>query len=355
MKMKISPLDDFHKGNRAFFLEREGWNLPAHFGDAAAEYEAVRSGAGWLDLADRAVLSITGPDSAEWLQGMLSNDVKALGAGDGVPAAVLNIQGKVLADVRVFRTDDAFLLDLSEPLVPGVLEHLDRYLIADEVEISDLSGALAMLSIQGPQAETALSALLDAGSLPAKNLSHGDFAIAGDRVRVARATHTGEPGFDLVVPRRRLPAMAALPAARNIPWIGLHARETLRIEAGIPQYGIDMDADTLLLETGLDDAVSFTKGCYLGQETVERIHSRGHVNRRLVGLKAAGDVVPDPSDPVLDDDRNIGRVTSAVASPRSQCPIALGYVHRDYLEPGSAVTIGHREVKVPATVHALPF
>ncbi len=355
MEMKISPLDDFHKGNRAVFLERGGWNLPAHFGDPAAEYEAVRSGAGWLDLADRAVLSITGADGAEWLQGMLSNDVKALGAGDGVPAAVLNIQGKVLADVRVFRTDDAFLLDLSEPLVPGVLEHLDRYLIADEVEISDLSGALAMLSIQGPQAETALSALLDAGSLPAKNLSHGDFAIAGDRVRVARATHTGEPGFDLVVPRRRLPAMAALPAARNIPWIGLHARETLRIEAGIPQYGIDMDADTLLLETGLDDAVSFTKGCYLGQETVERIHSRGHVNRRLVGLKAAGDVVPDPSDPVLDDDRNIGRVTSAVASPRSQCPIALGYVHRDYLEPGSAVTIGHGEVKVPATVHALPF
>ncbi len=353
--MKISPLDDFHKGNHAVFLEREGWSLPAHFGDPAAEYDAVRSGAGWLDLADRAILSITGPDRAEWLQGMVSNDVKALAAGDGLPAAVLNIQGKILADVRVFRTDDAFLLDLSEPLVAGVLEHLGRYLIADEVEVSDLSGALAMLSIQGPRAETTLSTLLDAGSLPAENLSHGDLALAGDRVRVVRATHTGEPGFDLMASRRRLPALAADPGARNIPWVGFHARETLRIEAGIPRYGVDMDAGTLLLEACPDDAVSFTKGCYLGQETVERIHSRGHVNRRLVGLKAAGDVVPDPGDPVLDDHRNIGRVTSAVASPRFRCPIALGYVHRDYFEPGSAVTIGHGEVKVPATVHALPF
>ena len=353
--MKISPLDNFHKGNGAVFLGREGWSLPAHFGNPGAEYDAVRSGAGWLDLADRAILSITGPDSTEWLQGMLSNDVEALGAGDGAPAAVLNIQGKILADVRLFRTDDAFLLDLSEPLVPGVLEHLGRYLIADEVEISDLSGALAILSIQGPRAEPALSALLDAGSLPAKNLSHGDLAIAGDRVRVVRATHTGEPGFDLLMSRRRLPVRAADPGARNIPWVGLQARETLRIEAGIPRYGVDMNAETLLLETGLDDAVSFTKGCYLGQETVERIHSRGHVNRRLVGLKAEGDVVPAASDPVLDDDRNIGRVTSAVASPRARCPIALGYVHRDYTEPGSAVTIGHGDVKITAAVVALPF
>ena len=353
--MKISSLDDFHKGNRAVFLEREGWSLPAHFGNPAAEYDAVRSGAGWLDLADRAILSITGQDSTEWLQGMLSNDVDALSAGDGIPAAVLNIQGKILADVRVFRTADAFLLDLGEPLVRGVLEHLNRYLIADEVEISDLSGDFAMVSIQGPRAEAALSELLDTRSLPVKDLGHEEAEYAGTRIRVIRATHTGEPGFDLVVSGNRLPAMAALPAARNVPWIGLHARETLRIEAGIPLYGLDMDADTLMLETCLDDAVSFTKGCYLGQETVERIHSRGRVNRRLVGLKIQGDIVPDPGDPLLGDDRNIGRITSAVISPRLRCPIALGYVHRDYIEPDSAVTIGNGDRKIPAMVHALPF
>ena len=149
--------------------------------------------------------------------------------------------------------------------------------------------------------------------------------------------------------------MAALPGVRGIPWIGLDAGEILRIEAGIPRYGIDMDADTLLLETCLDHAVSFTKGCYLGQETVERIHSRGHVNRRLVGLKAEGDVVPDARDTVLGADRAIGRVTSAAASPRLGCPIALGYVHRDYMEPGSRVTIGHGDLTIPATVNSLPF
>ncbi len=353
--MKISPLDDFHKENRAVFLERDGWKLPARFGDPGAEYEAVRSGAGWLDLADRTLVSVTGPDSVEWLQGMVSNDVKALGHGQGIPAAVLNIQGKILADIRVFRTADAFLLDLSEPLVPGVLEHLNRYLIADEVEITDLSAHLAMISIQGPRAEAALSDLLGTASLPAGDLCHGEFDSAGGRVRVVRATHTGEPGFDLLASRDRLPAMAALPPARAIPWIGLDARETLRIEAGIPRYGVDMDAETLLLETGLDGAVSFTKGCYLGQETVERIHSRGHVNRKLVGLKVRGDIVPDRDEPLLDGDRSIGRITSAVASPRSRCPIGLGYVHRDYVEPGSTVTIGHGDTALAAVVHALPF
>ena len=353
--MKISPLADFHKENRARFVERDGWSLPAHFGDPDAEYGAVRSAAGWLDLADRAVLSVTGPDSVEWLQGMLSNDVAALGPGEGIPAAVLNIQGKILADVRVFRTADAFLLDLDEPLVSGVLEHLDRYLIADEVEIADLSGELAMVSIQGPGSETALSGLFEDPSLPVEDLGHGEVEALGGWVRVIRATHTGKPGFDLVVPRERLMEMAALPGVRGIPWIGLDAGEILRIEAGIPRYGVDMDADTLLLETCLDHAVSFTKGCYLGQETVERIHSRGHVNRRLVGLKVEGDVVPDARDPVIGADRAIGRVTSAAASPGLGCPIALGYVHRDYMEPGSRVTIGHGDLAIPATVHSLPF
>lgn len=353
--MKISPLADFHKENGARFVEREGWSLPAHFGDPGAEYDAVRSAAGWLDLADRAILSVSGPDSVEWLQGMLSNDVEAIKPGEGIPAAILNIQGKILADVRVFRTTDAFLVDLHEPLVESVLEHLNRYLIADEVEISNLSGDLTMISIQGPEAETALSALLEGRSPPAGELGHEEAACAGHRLRVVRATHTGEPGFDLVAARAGVVAMAGLPQSRRIPWIGAEARETLRIEAGMPRYGVDMDADTLLLETSLDDAVSFTKGCYLGQETVERIHSRGHVNRKLVGLMAEGDTVPVPGDPVLVDERPVGRITSAVASPRLGGPIALGYVHRDHITPGSAVVIGHRDATIAASVRALPF
>lgn len=350
--MKTSPLHSLHEAHGAVFLEQGGWRLPAHFGDSAGEYDTVRSGAGWFDLADRAVLSVTGADSVEWLQGMVSNDVAALGEGEGIPAAVLNIQGKILADVRVLRTGDAFLLDLDEPLVAGVLEHLNRYLIADEVEIRDLSGELAMVSLQGPEAGTVLSGLLDGGALPEKELGHGEVEWAGSRVRVVR---TARAGFDLAAPRDRLPDAVGSPAAREVPWVGLHARETLRIEAGVPRYGLDMDADTLLLETCLDHAVSFTKGCYLGQETVERIHSRGHVNRRLVGLKVNGGTVPAPQDSVLDQDRDIGRVTSAAASPRLGCPVALGYVHRDHTAPGTPVTIARGDTRVPAVVAALPF
>lgn len=353
--MKQSPLHDFHQGNGAAFVERNGWTLPDHFGDSAAEYDAVRAHAGWLDLADRAVLEVTGPDSVEWLQGMLSNDVKGLEPGTGVPAAVLNIQGKILADVRVLRTEDAFLVMLDEPLASGVVEHLNRYLIADEVEIVDLSVAASVVSLQGPTAVTALEGVLGRDAAPAEMLSHAEVEHTGGRLRVIHASHTGEPGFDLIVPKHQLRVMAELPASRAIPWVGTRAQETLRIEAGIPRYGVDMDADTLLLETCLDEAVSFTKGCYLGQETVERIHSRGHVNRKLTGFKVERAEVPDAGDSVLDGDRAIGRVTSAVASPRFGCPIALGYLHRDYLEPGTVVALEHHGRAVHAAVQALPF
>ncbi len=353
--MKQSPLHDFHQGNGAAFVERNGWTLPAHFGDSATEYDAVRTGAGWVDLADRAALEVTGPDSMEWLQGMLSNDVQRLSAGTGVPAAVLNIQGKILADVCVLRTENAFLMILDEPLAPGVVEHLNRYLIADEVEIADLSGEFSVASIQGPRAAGALADVLGLDAPPAAKLSHAQVERAGGRLRVLRTSHTGEPGFDLIVPEDLLQGMVEAPASRAIPWIGLDAQETLRIEAGIPRYGIDMDADTLLLETCLENAVSFTKGCYLGQETVERIHSRGHVNRKLTGFKIERAQVPDAGDSVLDGDRTIGRLTSAVASPRFGCPIALGYLHRDYLEPGTVVAVQHDGRTVRATVQALPF
>ena len=353
--MKQSPLHGFHQGNGAVFAERNGWILPDHFGDSAAEYDAVRARAGWLDLADRAVLEVTGPDGVEWLQGMLSNDVKGLDAGTGVAAAVLNIQGKILADVRVLRTVNGFLLILDAPLASGVVEHLNRYLIADEVEIVDLSGEFSVVSVQGPKAGAGLGEALGLDAPPAVKLSHAEIEYAGERLRVIHDSHTGEHGFDLVVPKDHLPGVVELPASRAIPWVGMRAQETLRIEAGIPRYGVDMDADTLLLETSLDDAVSFTKGCYLGQETVERIHSRGHVNRRLTGFKVACAEAPAAGASVLDGERTIGRLTSTVVSPRLGYPIALGYLHRDYLEPGTVVALEHQGRAVQATVQALPF
>ncbi len=353
--MKISPLDEFHKRNGAFFLQQEGWQLPSHFGNLRKEYDSVRSQVAWLDLADRAILAVEGPDSVEWLQGMLSNDVKALEPGDGIRAAVLNIKGKVVADVRVFRTTEALLLDVAEPQVSGLLEHLNQYLIADDVHISDLSNDLTMLSLQGPAAASTLSQLLDSGSLPIHNMNHTQIECAGNKIRAIHATHSGQPGFDLVISREMVLAIVRLPNAQAIPWFGMDTQEILRIEGGVPKYGIDMNADTLLLETCMDDAISFTKGCYLGQETVERLHSRGHVNRKLVGLKVFGVLTPNPGAAICATKQNIGRVTSAIASPRFQCPVALGYVHKDHINPGTVVSIEHGGMELSATVQPLPF
>jgi len=265
--MKSSPIEEFHKERNATFVDDNAWRLPSHFGNPMAEYRAVRTTAGWLDLANRAVLSFSGPDATEWLQGMLSNDIRVLAPGEGAQAAILNIQGKILADVRVFCTEDAYLIDLWEDLTAPVLEHLNRYLVADEVEIDDRSGDLTNVSIQGPQARAVLSAILKTTGLPTTTLEHRVLQHDGRSVRVIASSHTGEEGFDVLLEHDHLRRLLA--EARNeplrpaIPWVGLEAQNMLRIEAGIPLYGVDMDGGTLLLETNLNAAVSFTKGCYV--------------------------------------------------------------------------------------------
>lgn len=355
--MKCSPIQAFHEAAGATFVEDGGWRMPARFGDPAAEYRAVRSRAGWIDLTNRAVLSFSGPDTVEWLQGMLSNDINALGPGTGIQAAILNIQGKILADVRVLCTEDGFLIDLWERLEPGIVEHLERYLIADEVEIEDRSEALGNISLQGPEARRALSLVLDTERLPSAPLAHVSIPHEGSSILVVAASHTGEEGFDLLMPKPQLePFLDRARSAAAIPWIGLEAQQVLRIEAGIPRYGVDMDAENLLLETSMDNAVSFTKGCYLGQEVVERIRSRGHVNKKLIGIKCDGDTVPESGDAVESEGRErIGSITSATFSPHCGASIALGYVAREHAVAGRPVAVRHSGKAIPAVVAQLPF
>ena len=358
--MKRSPINAFHTERNATFITRNGWCLPSRFENPLEEYAAVRRRAGWLDFANRVVIEFSGPDAGDWLQGMLSNDIKGLSPGEGVPAAILNIHGKILADVRVLYTGETYLVDLWEHLKAGVREHLERHLVADEVEIADPSDGITQISIQGPDARERLSLLVNNDNLPASTLEHIAIQHKDSCVRVIAANHTGEDGFDLLIEPQLLQTWLSQerdkPAAAAIPWIGLEAQNILRIEAGIPLYGIDMDDGTLLLETNLDAAVSFTKGCYLGQEVVERIHSRGHVNRKLVGLKCSGDQVPNQGDVIGSTDRpNIGAITSATLSPELRCPVALGYVNREYTAASQPLVVQHESDRIPAVVAELPF
>lgn len=357
--LQRSPLYDLHGARGAEFIEESGWLLPAHFGDPAREYQAVRSQVGLIDLCHRSLIRFQGPDRVSFLQGMVSNDVKLLAAGEGLYAAVLDVSGKVLADVRIFCAEDSFLVDLWEPLKEKILDHLNRYLVADEVEIVDLSRERGMLSLQGPKSRALLERLLGTREILSAPYGHRIAKIDTTEVGVVHATHTGEEGFDIMIAADCLPDVASRleEAGRSfsLRWVGRRALEVLRVEAGIPLYGADMDEENLLLETGLDHAVSFHKGCYLGQEVVERIRSRGHVNRKLLGLMLDGKDPAERGAKICCGEKEVGRVTSAVYSPALKRPIALGYVARDSWESGTRLTVHSGSATLPAVVSTLPF
>jgi glycine cleavage system T protein len=356
---KQSALADFQKSMGAVFAERDGWLLPVQFGDAAAEYKAVREAAGLMDLSHRALLQFTGDDRVTFLQGMLSNDLRALKTFSGQYAAILNQQGKVLADVRVLCAMNSLYLDFWEPLKEKILAHLNRYLVADEVEIADRSEAYATLSVQGPRSEALVKGLAGQTDLPNETAHHAMFDADGAAICVARASYTGETGFDLIIAKADLLKIAQrlTEIGRNFgaTWVGQEALETLRVESGLPIYGTDFTEDNLLLETGLEQHVSFTKGCYLGQEIVERVRSRGHVNRRLCGLLIEGAVPARHGDAIRAGEKQIGAVTSSVYSPRFGRAVALGYVHRDHWEEGTALAINRDGALLSARITTLPF
>ncbi len=357
--VKQSFLAKFHQSNGAQFVERDGWLLPSHFGDSAVEYAVTRSVAGLMDLSHRGLLQVTGPDRLSFLQGLLSNDLRALGPFTGQYATLLNQQGKVIADVRVLCAMNSFYLDFWETLKEKILAHLNRYLVADEVEIADRSNEYATLSIQGPRSEALLRKLVGQAELPEHSLQHAMVNVDGAAICAVCASHTGENGFDLITPVSSLPSIARALTENgkqfSAAWVGEEAQNILRVEAGVPRYGVDFTEDNLLLEVGLDHAVSFTKGCYLGQEVVERVRSRGHVNKKLVGLSLEGQQSANPGDVIVSADKPVGTITSAVHSPALGRPIALGYVHRDYWNPNTPLIVKHNGTALDARVTDLPF
>jgi folate-binding protein YgfZ len=354
-----SALFEFHKRRGAVFAEHFGWILPMHYGNSPAEYDAVRRTAGIVDLSHRGLLQFTGEDRVTFLQGMLSNDLRLLKTFDGQHAMILNQQGKVLADVRVLCAMNSLYLDFWAELKDKILAHLNRYLVADDVEIADRSEEYATLSLQGPRSEALLTVLAEQAEWPKQMAHHAMFNADGVVICVVRDSYTGETGFDLIIPRADLVKIAQRLTEIGQPfdaaWAGQEALETLRIEAGIARYGIDFTDDNLLLETGLENHVSFTKGCYLGQEIVERVRSRGHVNRKLRGLLIDDAFPARHGDAIRAGEKQIGTITSSVYSPSLSRPIALGYVHRDHWESGSHLTINHDGTLLSAEVTELPF
>ncbi len=325
-------------------------------------YEAVRAraGAGLFDLSARGRVEVWGGEAVRFLNGMVTNDVAALAEGAWMHAAFPNPQGRLVALVRVFRRGGHFLFDTEPETYARLLKDLERYVPAGDFFVRDLTAETTLLSVQGARAREVVAAVLggDAASTPRGRARLATFE--GSAVEAARATHTGEDGFDLIVPKERAEALgAALVSAGAVP-AGAEALEVLRVEAGVPRYGVDAsDANVVLEVVEESEAVSYTKGCYTGQEIIARIHWRGHVAKKLTGLVFEGDVeVPAGSRlRAPSDGREAGRVTSVVFSPRLGRSVGLGLVKYDYLAPGTELKVyDDADAEVcAARVEALPL
>ena len=284
--MTSSPINDYHSSQGAALAEYHGAMVPARFTDPAAENRAVRSASGLFDFSFRGKFRMKGRDHARLLQRLVSNDVKKLTPGQGTYAMLLNAQGHIVVDMRLYCAEDCFLVDTDADLREKAIHSFRRYIIADQVEIELLD--LYAVAFQGVRARGLLEKTLHIDLPEMKEFDHFASNYAGFPIRVVRASSTGEEGYEVWVKAAGMEAVwgAACGQAPTYDMLpcGWEALESLRIEAGIPRYGTELGEDVIPLEAGLLNALSFNKGCYIGQEIVERARSRGHVNWKLMGL-----------------------------------------------------------------------
>lgn len=314
--------------------------VPRSYGDPAAEYDAARKSVVVVDRAERGLLRVFGRDPVKMVQGLVSNDVEALGPGDSAYALMLTPKGRILADLRVIRRESDLLLEADVAALPAISDNVAHYVPPLFARSEDAGDAFAVIGVYGPESQDIINTAVESVAL------HG----------LMPTDYAGVPGTDLVVPASgHAGAWSALVAAGARP-AGLAALDVLRIEAGTPHWGAELDETVIPLEAGLGDrAISSTKGCYTGQEVIVRIRDRGHVNRHLRGLLLGGHAAPRrgaelfrPGEP-----KPVGRVTSSCLSPRLEQTIALAYVRRE-VEPGTMLRLGDPEGG-EARVTALPF
>jgi folate-binding protein YgfZ len=307
-------------------------------------YQAIRTGAGVVVRGDRGVLVVTGADRLTWLQGLLTNDVLALPIGGVQDSAYLTPQGRLISDLRVINLADRTLLDVPGSLAESLQKRLDGLLFAEDARVVDGSNQTAIIDVHGPASTQLIKRLQD--------------QIRSYGVMVAHAAF-GVPGHSLFISKPHVESVGALLADAGGVRTTLETLDVIRVESGRPAFLIDMDEHTIPLEAGLEDrAISFTKGCYVGQEVIVRVTHRGQgrVAKRLVGLRLAKGPLPAKGDAIASGARAVGQITSAVWSPAIGSGIALGYVHRDFASAGSPVSVRLADGQImQAEVTDLPF
>ncbi len=306
--------------------------------DVASQCQALRDGIGYCDLSGRTQIELIGADRAKVLHGLCTNDIKRLAPGDGCEAFLTNAQGKTTGYVNVFCTPQSLIIDTNPGLAAEMIPALDRYIIREDVTLVDRSNDWGEVLVSGSRA-TSLFESQFAGSIPAQRVGIAEGAIGDIQVQLRCLPYASSECFFVCCDVSQVAGLIAWLRQADAVECGCEAINVARIEMGVPVYGQDVTIDNLPQEIARDEfAISFTKGCYLGQETVARIDALGHVNRRLSGLKFAGTTVPPPGTKITVDGKQLAQITSSCLSPRLNAPLALAFVRRGSDKPGTIVS-----------------
>lgn len=360
-----TPLKSEHEKLSAQFAEYFGCMLPANYGDAQREYKFARESVALIDKNYRCVLSFTGTDRVRYLNAMLTGNIRDLAPGHRNISLLLNPQGRIIAEVETLALEDRLLAVSHAMIRAKLVETFDKFIIMDDVTMEDWTEKFGTLALEGPKSAEIIGELGGVDLNALEEFAHIEKNIGGVLCRLILTSAEQTPGAELLAPRENLGGLwnLLLDAAKKHGGgpVGYEALNILRLEEGVAWYGVDFGEDQIPHQAALEDShISYTKGCYTGQEIVERVRSRGQIQRRRVMLKFTGDAIPRAGEPLFTPSAEspselgagIGFVTRAARSPKFGALIGMGYVRREQIDPGSKVkwSGGEAEVfEIPAT------
>ncbi|NOY83719.1 MAG: aminomethyl transferase family protein [Nitrospirae bacterium] len=351
-------LHEIHASAGAHFSLPDPWELPTHYGNPREEYQHIRNGLALADLSHQGLWLITGDDRVKFLQGLISNDLPKAEERVGKQACLLTAKGKILSDFFLYPLSEGFLMTLECSNAEDTKTQLLRFRMRSKVEIE--RPHWGRLLISGQNAQTLIEKCFALTATEMQENSFFEKEIKGTHTICIKSSVTGEDDFHLFTPLENLENLWGDLLSTGAEWgirpVGQAALETCRIEAGKPRYGIDMNEDTLPNEAGIQEQViSYTKGCFPGQEVIARIKTYGHVNKQLCGLILEGETLPKQGAEIFHDKKLVGRVTSTTKSPLLGKIIAMGYLRREALEAGTALSVMLDSEAIPAISTSLPF
>jgi folate-binding protein YgfZ len=336
-----TPLVETHRAVGARLAEYEGCVLPESFSDLEREYRAARESVALFDTNWHAIITLAGRDRVKYLHNISSNDIKSLAEGRGMLALLLNPQGRILAELEVYALPEKLLVLSHASQRERTVATLKKYVIGSQVQIEDLTEQLGSIGVEGPRTAEVVRRACGVALDELEDLSIKEIAMDAVPCYVLRRSHFGKAGAEIIAPRAHLPALwqrllTEVRAASGEP-IGMAAFHALRLEAGVPWFPADFNDAMIPHEAALETThISFTKGCYTGQEIVERVRTRGHVNRKRVSLRFSTGVPPQAGTKLRANGSEVGFVTSGAFSPTTGA-IGMGYVRREQFAPGSVI------------------